>query len=436
MQAPSPSRHADHHAEARATSWPQRRRAVIAMAVGNMLEWYDFAVYAYLAAIIGKHFFPSTDENTSLLSTFAAFGIGFVARPLGGMLIGRFGDRHGRKPALLLTVAMMAVGTCLIGLLPTYSAIGIAAPALLVLARLLQGFSAGGEWGGSASFIVEWAGPRQRGFFGSFHPASVFAGLLVGSGVTALLNSGLGPETMENWGWRIPFLLGALIGPLGMLARKGVEETPAFQRAEAEPSAPAQPIVLWRLMLHAFCFAAMQSVVVYIFLSYFPTFVQKYAGLSRSEALWSSTIATATIALSCLASGALSDVIGRKKPMLLSCLAFLLLSYPLLHATLGGAGFGRIVLIQMVVSVLGGLFLGAMPAALVEMFPTKGRLFGLSTAYNLSSMVFGGFAPFIATWLIGWTGSPMSLAFFVIASALISTPAVALLRETAHERLR
>lgn len=416
----------------------KRRQAITAMAVGNILEWFDFAVYAYLATIIAKNFFPSVNETVSMLATFAAFGVGFLARPLGGVIIGRYGDKHGRKPALLLTIMLMAVGTGLIGILPTFAAIGIVAPVLLVLARLLQGFSAGGEWGGSASFIVEWAPPNRRGLYGSLHPASIFIGLLLGSGFTALLTSSLGTATMDDWGWRVPFLVGALIGPLGLLARRKIDESPMFENSDepAKVQQPVSPTGLWKTMVHAFCFVAMQSVVVYTFLSYFPTFVQKHAGLSRSEALWSSTIATAIIAITCVAAGLLSDHVGRKKPMLWSCAGFVLLTYPLLYVTLQSATFGTTVLVQGLVSVMCGLFLGAMPAALVEMFPTKARMFGLSTAYNLSSMIFGGFAPFIATGLIALTGSPISVAYFVLFAAIISTIAVALLRETAHAELK
>jgi len=417
----------------------QQFRAITASVIGNALEWYDFTVYAFLAAIIGKHFFPSTDDTTALLSSFAVFGVGFVARPLGGVLIGLFGDKMGRKPALLLTIVMMAAGTGLIGVLPTYASIGVAAPILLVLARLLQGFSAGGEWGGSASFLVEWAPPNRRGLFGSFHPASIFLGQLSGLGTTALLTSAIGSDAMSDWGWRIPFLLGALVGPLGLLIRRTVDETPAFKRAVVASSTLVSEdnTPLWLTLIHAFCFVAVQSVVVYTFFSYFPTFMQKYLHLTASQALWSTTLANAVVMVTCLAAGAISDRIGRKPLMLVHCVAFLVLTYPLMALLLtSGASLTTVVAIQAFLGLLTGLFLGAFPAALVEFFPTRRRLIGLGTAYNLSSMVFGGFAPFIATWLIAQTGSPIAVSGYVMFAAILSTVAVWRLRETAHSGLR
>jgi MHS family proline/betaine transporter-like MFS transporter len=202
------------------------RKAVIAAVIGNVLEWYDFAVYAFVAGIIARKFFPQTDEVTALLSTFLAYGLGFVARPLGGIIIGRLGDTRGRRAALMLTIFMMAAGTVLIGVLPTYASIGLLAPLLLVVARLLQGFSAGGEWGGSTAYIVEWAPAGQRGWFGSFQQTSVVAGLLLGSGVAALLNTVLTPEQMDGWGWRVPFLLGGALGPVGRARSRRRRRTP------------------------------------------------------------------------------------------------------------------------------------------------------------------------------------------------------------------
>jgi hypothetical protein len=208
-----------------------RRRALGAAVIGNVLEWYDFAVYAFLATVLARKFFPSGDELSALLATFAVFGVGFVVRPLGGVIIGRLGDRRGRKIALSLTIVLMALGTVMIGLLPSYESIGVGATALLVAARLLQGFSAGGEWGSSTAFIVEWAPPKRRGLFGSLQQASVAGGFLLGSLTAASLSTWLGPAALEAWGWRVPFLFGGLLGPIGLYMRRNIEETPPFKAA-------------------------------------------------------------------------------------------------------------------------------------------------------------------------------------------------------------
>jgi MHS family proline/betaine transporter-like MFS transporter len=421
-----------------------RRRAVLAAGVGNVLEWYDFTVYAYLAVTLGKLFFQSGNETAAVLATFAVFGVGFVARPIGGILIGIFGDRFGRKPALLLTFALMIVSTGMIGLLPTYASIGLAAPILLVFARLLQGISAGGEWGGAASFLVEWAPANRRGLFGSFHPFAIVVGQLIGAGVTAGLTSALGAETMGDWGWRIPFLLGAAIAPVGLYIRSRVDETPAYRQvkkdAMALPSvkttaAAKSDFPMARTMMLGFAFPVLQSVLTYLFLSYFPTFGQRYLAMTPSAALWSTVLATVVMGISCLASGALSDIIGRRACLLGACALSLVLSYPLISSMLG-APVGTIMLLHGCFAAINGLFLGALASALVEMFPTARRMTGLTTAYNLQSMLFGGFAPFIASWLIATTGQPISVAYFIMFGAVLSGIAVLMLRETAHSDLQ
>ena len=268
----------------------ETRKAVSAAVVGNVLEWYDFAVYAFVATIIAKKFFPAQDEVTALLSTFLAYGLGFVARPLGGIVIGRLGDTRGRKTALLITIFLMAAGTVLIGLLPTYETIGVLAPLLLVVARLMQGFSAGGEWGGSTAYIVEWAPAGKRGWYGSFQQTSVVGGLLLGSGVAALLNSILDPATMEAWGWRVPFLLGGILGPVGMWMRREIDETPAYRRVEARGETGQIEDSGWLLAARAFGFTIVWTVCFYVLLNYMPTWTRQYMKLSPQAALWANTI--------------------------------------------------------------------------------------------------------------------------------------------------
>ncbi|MEW9586934.1 MFS transporter, partial [Paraburkholderia sp. DGU8] len=393
---------------------PMRVHVIAASVIGNALEWYDFTVYAFLSTIIGHHFFPNSTESAELLATFAVFGVGFIGRPVGGLLIGIFGDAKGRKPALLLTICMMALGTGMIGLLPTYAAIGIWAPIMLVVARCLQGVSAGGEWGGSASYLVEWAPAKQRGLYGSFHPSSVFLGQLLGTAVTALLTANLEPDAMISWGWRIPFLLGAVVGPLGLFVRNKVGETPVFEKAAGGTGASTPSAKMpWPTMLFAFAFVALQSVAPYTFITYFPTYLQHYAGWTSTQALWSGAFSMVVTGIAVISSGAISDRIGRKPLFLFSCLVYLFLTYPLVWLILHGAPFAVSIAIQAVLSANCGLFIGSMVAALVEMFPTKRRLTGLREGLQKSwrrrtgglSWEIGKFRGIFddATW--SWSGS-------------------------------
>ena len=412
------------------------RQAVSAAVIGNVLEWYDFAVYGYVASFIATNLFPPGNETKALLATFLTFGIGFLARPLGGVVIGWVGDHYGRKTALLITIFLMAAGTVIIGLIPTYATIGMLAPAILVFARLMQGFSAGGEWGGSTAFIVEWAPEGRRGFYGSFQQMSVVMGLLLGSGTAALLNTVLDPATMESWGWRIPFLIGGILGPIGMWMRRTIDETPAYRKAAAAPVAvvpdATPPLVL---AVRAFGFTVLWTVSFYIFLAYMPTFTQRYAGLGRAAALWSNTAGLLLLMIAIPFFGHLSDKYGRKPFLLACCIAFIVLPYPAFYLMLGGASLMTILLVQLLIGLAIAMFSGPGPAAIAEIFPTRTRSTYMSTGYALAVAIFGGFAPFIATWLIDKTGSPISPVYYVIAAAVISAAVIATLRETAHEPL-
>jgi MHS family proline/betaine transporter-like MFS transporter len=413
------------------------RQAVTAAVIGNVLEWYDFSVYAFVAVILSRKFFPPGDEVTALLSTFLAYGLGFVARPLGGIVIGRIGDTHGRKTALLITIAMMAIGTVLVGILPTYAAIGIAAPLLLVAARLMQGFSAGGEWGGSTAYIVEWAPAGKRGLYGSFQQLSVVAGLLLGSAVAATFNSVFTPEQMDAWGWRVPFLLGGILGPVGLWMRRTIDETPAYKKAIATPvpaaAGEATPLVM---AARAFGFTIVWTVCFYVLLSYMPTYTQKFLKISASAALWANTIGLLVLMVFIPVMGALSDKIGRKPLLLACCIAFIVVPYPLFSFLVGGASYTQLILVQIVFAILISTFSGAGPAAIAEMFPTRTRSTWMTTGYALAVAIFGGFAPLISVYLIDRFDSPLAHVFYLIAAAIVSTIVIATLRETAHEELR
>ena len=413
------------------------RQAITAAGIGNVLEYYDFGIYGFLAATLGRKFFPGADPTASLLATFAAFGIAFLARPLGAIVLGRMGDVRGRKSTLVLTIVLMAVGTAGIGLIPEYAAIGVAAPILLVLCRVLQGLSAGGEWGNATAFIVEWSPEGRRGFFGSFSQASVVGGLLLSSAVAALLNSVFTAGQIEAWAWRIPFLLGALLLPVGLWLRRGIGETPRFEaEQQGERSGLADLGSPFGLMARAFGFTILWTVSYYIMLTYLPTFTQRYAGLSATESLWSNTIGLVVLVFLIPAMGALSDRVGRKPLLLFCCVAFVLLSYPGFQLMLTSPGIGTILPIQIGFDLVIATFAGTGPAALVELFPTRSRTTLMSIGYSLAVAIFGGFAPFIATWLIGTTGTPLAPTFYLIAAGLVSAVTIAPFRETAFEPLR
>jgi MHS family proline/betaine transporter-like MFS transporter len=408
-------------------------RPIAATVIGNVLEWYDFVVYSFLATVIAQNFFPPGNETAALLATFAVFGVGFVARPLGAVVIGWIGDRHGRKAALLLTILLMATSTVLIGLIPSYQTIGVLAPVLLLLARLVQGFSVGGEWGNSTAFIVEWAPRDRRGFYGSLQQSSVVAGLLLGSAIAALLNSVLEPAAMGSWGWRVPFLIGGLIGPVGVYMRRNVDETPAYARAKkAIGRNKAVPLVQ---TAQAFGLMIISAVQFYIFLAYMPTFTRKYAQLGPAEALWSNTVGLLLLMVTIPALGGLADRVGRRPLLIASCLASIALPYPLFRVMLGGASFELVLASQLLIALVIALYCAALPAAIAEIFETPTRTTYLSLANGTAVAIFGGFAPFAATWLIDRTTSPIAPVFLVMAAALLSLMAILTLRETSREEL-
>ena len=428
-------------------AWDQRqdkksRKAVVAAAFGNILEWYDFAVYGFLATTIGQHFFPSGSQAAGLIATFAVFGVGFVVRPLGGIVIGWIADRRGRKYALLLTLFAMAISTTAIGLIPSAASIGLWAPLLLLLARLVQGFSTGGEWGGSTAFMVEWAPSHRRGFFGSFQQSSVALGLLLGSAVVAVLASVLGDAAMSDWGWRIPFLMGAVLGPVGLYIRRDIDETPAFEAATAArnnltEAAPAENTALSiRRAAQAFLFTTLWTVAYYVMLAYMPTFLQQHAGLSSTQSLWSNTIGLCVLVIAAPLMGALSDRWGRRPLLLASCAAFFVLAWPLFTWVVAAQALGLVIAVQCLFALMIAMFSGPGPAAIAEMFPTRSRSLWMSTGYSLAVAVFGGFAPLIATVLIDGTGIETSPTWYLMAAALLSGAVILRMQETARSELR
>lgn len=414
-----------------------RRKAIFACTIGSLMEWYDFVTYAYLASYLSHSFFPPGDDAAALLATFATFGVGFLARPLGGFIFGPYGDRRGRKAALMATMFVMAVATGLIGILPTYSSIGLFAPFLLLLARIAQGMSAGGEGTTGMAYVVEWAPKGRRGFFGSLQASGSGFGLLLGSATIAILSSFLSHDDIQAWGWRVPFLIGVLIGPVGMWIRRSIEETPAFLKVHASPAAlaAADGVAPWRLGARAFMFLLFWSVAYYVFLSYMPTFAQRFLHISGFTAFWVNTLSLLVYICAIPLFGHLSDRIGRKPVLLASCIGFAALCYPLFKILLSGVSLGVYIAILMLFAILLAMYSGPAVAMCTEIFPTRIRTKWLGIGYGLSVAIFGGFTPFIATWLIQVTGSPLAPTYYVTVTAVIGALVVLWLRETAHHDL-
>lgn len=411
-------------------------RAVTAAVVGNILEWFDFGTYAFLATVIAKVMFPTGDDFAAMLGTFGAFGLGFAARPLGAIIFGWLGDKKGRKWTLTFVMPLMAAATLFMALLPSYAAIGIWAPILLVAARMLQGISVGGELGNAVAFLVEWAPPNKRGFYGSFQQCSTLGGMLLGSGAAALMTTLLSPQAMLDWGWRVPFIIGAIvIGPIGWIIRKRSEETPAYQSASDEaPKAKGRAPAL--LGLQACGLVIVWTVSLYVLLNYLPSFTTKYVGMHPSTALWLNTAGLIAMTASIPFWGAASDRFGRKPIYAIGCIAFLVLPYPIFHLMLTYKSAAIVGAVQVLGGVVIGIFSGVGPAALSELFPTKIRTTWMSIGYGIANAVFGGFAPMISIALIKATGSPLSPAYFVMLAALLSTITVATIKETAHAPLQ
>ncbi|HEX2740701.1 MAG TPA: MFS transporter [Rubrobacter sp.] len=419
--------------EARSTG--EAIRALAAGCVGNFVEWYDFAIYSYSITIIATLFFPEGNRTAAIIAAFALYGVAFLARPVGGVFWGSLGDRIGRRTTLAVIVLIMGGATMLIGLLPTYGTIGVLAPILLAVLRLIQGFSGGGEFTGSTSFISEYAPDEKRGLFASISATFTTLPSLLGGLTVFAVAAGLGEEVYASWGWRIPFLVGGPLALVGLFIRLRMDETPAFrelkEREEQVESTPAREAIRehGRSILLVFAIASLSALGAYTLGTYFPTYLQEVVGLSRTTAIAANFLAFfVTVPLVPLV-GWLGDRIGRKPLLLIGAPGFILLSVPgyMLAST---GNFFLAILGQLLVALPWSFVVSAVVVIIVEIFPTRVRYSGASIGYNLGYMIFGGSAPIVATALVSATGSDIAPAIYLIVVAVLVLPAIFLLPET------
>lgn len=415
------------------------RKAVGAAAIGNAMEWFDFGTYGYLAVTIGQVFFPADTTTESLLWTFAVFALAFLVRPLGGLFFGPLGDKVGRNRVLATTIILMSAATFAIGLLPSFSTAGIWAPLGLMLARLVQGFSTGGEYGGAATFMVEYAPDKRRGFLSSWLEFGTLIGYILSGALVAVLTALLSAEEMLQWGWRVPFLVAAPLGLVGLYLRLKLEDSPVFRQLASAGQVSKTPLREtfhhhWRQMLLCVGLVIILNVAYYTVLKYMPSYLITQLQIGELASLLLSLGMMAGMLLLVVFIGRLSDRVGRKPILYAACLGFILFAWPAFHFMLQG----HLSLTMLGLAILGLLVVllsGVMPAALPAIFPSQVRYGGFAISYNVSTALFGGTAPLVITWLIAQTGSQYIPAFYLMGAAAISLLAVVLMRETANRPL-
>lgn len=403
-------------------------RAIAAAAVGNVLEWYDFSVYALFAVYIAPNVFVSKDGVVGLISAFLVFGVGFVARPLGAVLLGAYGDRAGRRAALTLSLMLMGAGTFCIAFAPPFAAIGLGAPLLILCGRVLQGLSAGGELGGAVSFLVEHAPPERRGFYAAWLQSSMAISNILCALVAASLSALLTREELTAWGWRVPFILGLVVVPIGLWLRSGIRDTPAFEAARAAHAgrpgalAPIRRVISEqpRALVAAFGISIVWVVAVYALIIYMPTYMQRSLGFTPGQAFGAALVGNICMAIVCLIAGTIADRYGRVRVVRAAALTLALAVVPVLAWVASERTVASLFAAQASFCVLVALFAGSVPALIAELFPTELRASGVSLGYNLAATVFGGFAPAVLTFLTESAGSVLAPAYYVLAAAVVS----------------
>jgi MHS family proline/betaine transporter-like MFS transporter len=406
---------------------PPLHRVVIAATIGNVLEWFDFLVYGYFAVTIAEVFFPAGNPTISLLVTFGAFGLSYVVRPLGAVVIGAYTDRHGRKAGLTLSIGLMMIGTTMMLMTPSYATIGVAAPILITLARLLQGFSVGGEFGSAVAFLVEH-GAARKGFAASWQWAStgIISVIVALFGVT--LTTLLTHEQLVNWGWRIPYVFGLLVGPAGLYIRSQMTETPAFRDSRPD-SVPIRDLLRRQPVQVLLALgASIVSNSSYYLLLYIPTYGVKQLHLPASTGFIATLVGGAILAVFSLVAGHWSDKVARTRIMLAMGWLFFLTSYPVFWLMVAYPSLATAIFAVGWLNLVKAGYSGVLPSLISEQFPVETRAVGVAFSYSISVTIFGGFAPFVATWLIAATGDSLSPSYYLMFTALLSIAALMAVR--------
>lgn len=398
------------------------KKAVIATIIGNGFEWFDFTCYSFFAIIIATVFFPTGNDLNSLLLVTATFGVGFFMRPVGGILLGIYADKVGRKKALWLTMLLMTIGTALIGLAPSYDQIGIWAPIIIVISRLLQGFSAGGEMASATAFLIEHSPKEKKGYYTSWIQASIGFAVLLGAATGTFLTVYLTPEDLHSWGWRLPFLFGILLGPVGLYIRNKIIEPREITRREYAKT-PLRDVIKHypRETFISFSLVALWTICSYVLLFYIPTYTINVLHLPTSHGFIAVMLGGTVVLVFSPVFGALSDRFGRTIFLSIAASAILILAYPMFALLNTWQGLPSLLLFQLVLGLCIACYEGPILVVMAELFPEKIISTGISLSYNFAVILFGGFSAMILTWLISTTGNPLTPAYYVIAAAISLT---------------
>lgn len=401
------------------------RRLIVASSIGNALEWFDFVAYGFFAVTISKLFFPTGDDTVSLLVTFATFGLSYLFRPLGAILLGWYGDKVGRKPALLVSLSMTVAGTLICTVIPTYETIGMAAPIGILVARILLALSAGGEFGSATALLTE-SGSKRRAFMASWQFSSQGAASLLAALAGFLLNQWLTPEQIAAWGWRLPFAFGLLIAPVGLYIRRHIDEVPMAKKAEVAAEDEASWGLQTARVLVAMGILSVSTAATYLMLLYMPTFAIKQLHLPQSTAFAAAAVTGAILMVGAPFMGMLADRVGRARIMVISTVLTLATIYASFVWVIAMPTVWVMMAIMIWAGILKAVYFGSLGVVLSSIFPPATRVRGMGISYSLGATIFGGFTPFMVTWLVGKTGNPVSPSYYLMVCAAISLVCVSI----------